>query len=49
MRVLFATENGKFNVDLQNGKKMRQNVYGFSNNLISVGKFKFCLLLWKYM
>ena len=49
MRVLFSTEHGKFNVDFKNGKKMRQNVYGLSNNLISIGKFKFCLLLRKYM
>ena len=48
MRVLFSTEHGKFNVDSKNGKKMLQNIHGFSHNLISIGKFKFCLLLRKY-
>ena len=45
MRVLFATEHGKVNVDFKNGKKC--NFYGFSDNLFSIGKFKFCLLLRK--
>ena len=48
MRVLFATEHGKFNVHSKNGKKMQPNVYGFSYNFISIAKFKFCLLLHKY-
>ena len=34
MRVLFPTEHGKFNVDSENGKKMQQKIYGFSDNLI---------------
>ena len=48
MRVLFATEHGKLNVDSKNGKKTQQNIHGFSDNLISIRKFKFCLLLRKY-
>ena len=48
MSVLFSTEHGKFNVDIKNGKKLRRNIYGFSDNLISIGKFKFCLLFRKY-
>ena len=47
MSVLFATEHGKFNLDSKNGKKMQQNIYAFSDNLISIGNFKFCLLLRK--
>ena len=27
---------------------MQQNIDGFSDNSISIGKFKFCLLLHKY-
>ena len=48
MRGLFATEHGKFNVDFKNGKKMQQNINRFSDNLISIVKFKFCLLIRKY-
>ena len=48
MRVLFSTEHGKFNVDSKNGKKMQQNIYGFSDNLIAIGKWKFCEILRKY-
>ena len=48
MSALFSTEHGKFNVDAKNGKKTQQNIYGFSDNLIFIGKFKFCLLLRKY-
>ena len=48
MRVLFATEHGKFNGDSKNGKKISQNIYGFSDNLISIGKCKFCKIIWKY-
>ena len=49
MRVLFATDHGEFNVRSKNGKKMQQNIYGFSDNLISIGKCKFSLLLRKYL
>ena len=49
MRVLFPTKHGKFNVDSKNGKKMSQNIYGFPDNLNSIGKFKFCVLLRKYL
>ena len=48
MRVLFATEHGKFNADFRNVKKMLQNFYGSSDNLISIGKFKFYKILRKY-
>ena len=48
MSVLFSTEHGKFNVDRKNGKKNRENIYGFSENLISIGKCKFCKILRKY-
>ena len=43
MRVLLSKEYGKFNVHSKNGKKMQQNIYGFSDNFDSIGKFKFCL------
>ena len=49
MRVLFPTQHGKFNVDSKHGKKMQQNIYGFSDNLISIGQIKFSVLLWKYL
>ena len=49
MRVLVPTEHGKFNVDSKNGKKMRQNIYDFSDNLISIGKCKCCKILQKYL
>ena len=48
MRVLFGTENRKFNVDFKNGKKMPENIYGCSDNLISIGKCKFCKIDRKY-
>ena len=48
MRVLFSTEHGKFNVHSKNVKKVQQNVYVFSDNFISIGKCKFCKILWKY-
>ena len=48
MRVLFETEHGKFNVDSKNVKKMQQNIYGFSYNLILIGKCKFCKIHPKY-
>ena len=48
MRVLFSTESGKFNVDSKMGKKMQQNIYGFSENLISIENCKFCKILRKY-
>ena len=28
---------------------MQQNIYGFSDNLISIGQIKFSVLLWKYL
>ena len=34
MRLLFATEHGKFNVDSKNRNKITQNIDGFSDNLI---------------
>ena len=48
MRVFFVTEHGKFNGASKNGKKIQQNIYGFSDNLISIAKCKFCKILWKY-
>ena len=43
MRVLFATEHGKFSVHFQNEKKNApKHIYGFADNLISIGKCKFC-------
>ena len=48
MRILFESEHGKFNVHSKNGKKMWQNVYGFSYNMFSIGKCKFCKILRKY-
>ena len=36
MRVLLSTEHHKFNVDSKNGKKMLQNIYSSSDNLISI-------------
>ena len=48
MRVLYTTDHGKFNVDSKNVKKMQQNIYGFSDNLFSIGKCKFCKILRKY-
>ena len=48
MRVLFAAEYGKFNVDFKNQKKMKQKIDGFSDNLISIGKCKFCKIVRKY-
>ena len=48
MRVLFSAEHGKFKSDSKNGKKMPPNIYGFSDNLISIGKCKFCKILRKY-
>ena len=48
MRILFPTERGKFNADSKKGTKMPQNIYGFSDNLISIGICKFCKILRKY-
>ena len=48
MGVLFAIEHGKFNVESKNGKKIQQNICGFSDNLIALGKCKFYKMLWKY-
>ena len=48
MKVPFATEHGKFNVDSKNGRKMHQNIYGFSDHLISIGKCEFWKILQKY-
>ena len=45
MRVLFATEHGKFNVHSKDGKKMLEKFYGFSDNFISIGMSKFCKIL----
>ena len=44
----FATEPGKFNVDFENVKKMLQNIYDFSYNLILIGKCKFWEIQRKY-
>ena len=44
----FFWEHGKFNVDFKNRKKTQQNIYGFSQELISIGKCKFSLLLREY-
>ena len=48
MSVLFTTEHGKFNIDFKKGKKMPRNIFGFLDNLISIGKSKFFKVLWKY-
>ena len=34
MRLLFATEHGKLNVDSKNRKKIQEKIDGFSDNLI---------------
>ena len=33
-KVAFVSEHGKFNVHSKNGKKMQENIGGFSNKLI---------------
>ena len=48
MRDLFFSGNWKFDLGPKNGKKLQQNIYYFSDNLISIGKFKFGEILWKY-
>ena len=42
------SEYWKFHVDTGNAKKILQKVYGFLDNLISIGKGKFSLLLQEY-
>ena len=44
----FLREYGKSNVDFKNGKKMQQNIYSFSEELIWIGKCKFSLLFREY-
>ena len=45
---LSFSEHGKFNVDSRKGKKIQENIYGFSEELIRIGKCKFSLLLREY-
>ena len=45
---LFVSEQGKFNVDFKNAREMSEKCYGFSDNLISIGNFKFSLLQREY-
>ena len=48
MRLIFFSENWKFNVNSKNAKKIPQKIYGFLDNLIWIGKGKFSLLLREY-
>ena len=45
----FFAEHWKFNVDCKNAKKMQQKIYGFIDNLISIGNVKFSVLLREYL
>ena len=48
MRLMFFSENWKFNVASKIAKKMPEKVYGFLDNFIWIGNGKFSLLLREY-
>ena len=45
MKLIFGSEDGKYDVDTEKLKKMTQNAVRFLGNLISIGNSKLSLLL----
>ena len=45
MKLIFGSEDGKYDVDTEKLKKMTQNTVRFLGNLISIGNSKLSLLL----
>ena len=45
MKLIFGSEDGKYDVDTEKLKKMTQNAVPFLGNLISIGNSKLSLLL----
>ena len=48
MRLIILSEHSKFQVDFKNLTTITQNVYGFWDNLIWIGNYKFFVLQREY-